>query len=212
MKVVHFMCDPSVKVESTYPIYQAFTDILKGLDVRDYFQMHDLGAWKDHGYQSGKMLVPHKSINWLLELAYNERVDKSLNLLNTQVLIAELQRYALTYRANYVIFITDKPTSHPTPGIGLTNGATCRYRNTIFSLSCVDAKHVYNLAMHEFGHLFGLILDTSRPHLVNSHCDYPNCIMQPFVKIRSVAQGFDSFCATCRKELHEFVNHVKTSS
>ncbi len=212
MKTVHIMTDPAVSVEATYPIYQAFTDILDQLNIRIYFELHDLGPWKAHGYQNGNKLVAHKSVNWYLERAYEDRIEKSLNLLNTKTLTSELQVYALINRVDYTIFITDKPTNHPEEHIGLTNGATAKYRNVIFSLSCIDRQMLYNLAMHEYGHLFGLILDTSRPHLAKDHCNVNYCIMKPFTAIKDVVHGFDSFCPHCLSELQEFAKHVKTSS
>lgn len=212
MKTVHIMTDPAVKTESTYPIYQAFFDILEKLKIRQYFEVHDLGCWKASGYQNGTKLITYKSVNWFLESAYNDRVDKNLNLLNTKTLLADLQQYAFENRVDYVIFITDKDTSHPESTIGLTSGATTKYRNSALSIKGLTNRTIYNLSMHEFGHLFGLVLDSSRPHLAESHCDVEYCIMQPFATVQDIVQGFESFCPTCLYELHQFAEHVKTSS
>lgn len=212
MKIVHFLTDPAVNVEATYPIYQAFSDILVRLHIREYFELHDLGSWKAHHFQNGTKLIPFKSVSWFLESAYNTRVDKKLFQLNTQTLLADLQRYCFENRVDYVIFITDKVTSHPNKFIGMTNGATTKYRGAVISVVGMNKRTTYNLCMHEFGHLFGLVLDSSRPHLAKSHCNVEYCIMKPFITVQDVVQGFDSFCPTCLHELNEFVKHVKTPS
>lgn len=212
MKIIHFLTAPGVKIESTYPIYRAFTDLLENLRIRDYFEIHDQGVWRELDYLDHGNLRPHMSVDWMLDIAYRERIYKDSLNLNTAYLISNLQRYAMTQKISYSVLITNKRTIHPK--IGLTYGATARYYCSVFSLEFIrsnsehDQESLYNLALHEFGHLFGLILDTSRPELKHSHCTEPSCVMAPYL-VNKKLYGCASFCQTCLRELQEFVDHVK---
>jgi len=215
MKIIHFLTAPGVKIELTHPIYKAFTDLLENLDIRDHFEIHDKGTWRESHYLDHGNLRPHMSVDWMLDIAYRERIHKDSLNLNTAYLISNLQRYAMTQRISYSVLITDKRTIHPQ--IGLTFGATARYYCSVFSIDFArsnsehDQEALYNLALHEFGHLFGLILDTSRPELKHSHCTDSACVMAPYL-VNKRLNGCKSFCQTCLRELQEFVDHVKSSS
>ncbi len=215
MKSVHILVDPKVETKHTYPIYSAFADLLDALGIRGYFELHDLGAWREPDYLDYGVKVPYKSVDWFLESAYHERVDRSCLNINTANLVSNLKIYAMKKKIDYTIFITERITIHPSTG--LTFGATSKYYSSIFSLhhfhqnDADENKAIYHLALHEFGHLFGLILDTSRPHLSSSHCPDNYCIMSPY-SVNKKLNGCASFCQTCLRELRQFVDHVKSSS
>src|SRR5688572_3967441 len=93
--LVNLLVQPGIPASSVLPVYNALHYIVNIVNpnLNHKVEIQNLGYWKADDYQDGTRLLPHKSINWFIELAHQERLTD--NSINSGTILRESKIYSL---------------------------------------------------------------------------------------------------------------------
>jgi predicted Zn-dependent protease len=223
--LVNILTQPEIAQADAMIVFRTIVELTNFLspNLDSEIGVQNLAAWKAFDYQEGTSLVPHKSVNWLIESAYRNRVTD--NSLNSATLLADGMTYSLKQGKGcpLVVLLVDFDIVHPK--VGLSYGISTKFWCSVISLyrfknmgPMTRSRVIRALTLHEGGHLFGLV-GNGREQLseekLGRHCVVHPCVMRQGMSLedwsRIAAEMRDDrpFCIHCQREL---LNNAKQLS
>ena len=214
---VYVMCEEGVKDDHLQAVLESLQAVLMTAGVERRVEVHNFGVWRNPGWLEGNTLTDWNSVDWymwharqasrnrhqvhgtyLLKLLYNEPWQQTLPhydvLVTHQDLNAEDCQFCI--------------------GLAIKGFGTVISTNRFLSLDFDEQREcIVTEAMHEIGHVFGLVPDDRTENVEMSlglHCTN-RCIMRQGLRVphdwlaitgdRLAGHGF---CSTCCRELKKF--------
>lgn len=216
---IDLMVQPGMSGSDIIPVIHALNYVRNIVNpaLQNKIDLRNLGYYQDVEFQDGTTLMPHKSMNWFMEIAYNERLSE--DTLNGDTFLREGITYCLKNKISSVVFVIDHDLK--TKGEGWVLGATTKFWTTVVSINrfknSVGQERLdlfKTLSVHEFGHLFGLV-EKDRPRSTNflgQHCINKDCVMQQgnWNQLKDAANRTRRyFCNLCQVELYNNAKKFK---
>ncbi|MDQ3018445.1 MAG: hypothetical protein M3Q64_01075 [bacterium] len=226
MSLIRIMVQPGIQGKYIVPVEKALDKMLRVCNVAVEISYTNLGYWKDVCYQEGAQLLPHQSVNWLLQQAHLESLAHGT--INAGTIIRESQVIAIKRGRFIPLVVTDQELVHPKHGWGI--GFTAMLCASVISIgrftNFSDGKAcdlIQTLTMHELGHLFGAIRATRERDVVEAgglHCTQSDCIMKQgvsvpddWIALTNLRKEYHyEFCRLCFAGLQETVGKFGAAS
>ncbi|MEM4330590.1 MAG: hypothetical protein QW273_01115 [Candidatus Pacearchaeota archaeon] len=219
---LYFMNTAGVMPEERSAALSALYEVLQIASVISKIPLIDLGIWREKNYRNSKKgLLPHKSVDWYINIGYNsEREQVNVNEGLVQLLLDPLNKK----NPHYDIILTIEDLY--TPSTDFVVGSTLPRRGAIISVNRfrkINDKRIREETLkqevfHEAGHLFGLpninrredIDETINPHCTNC-CAMKRVVNVPSDLINLAKDRKETgkvYCWRCLDDLRNYFNII----
>jgi predicted Zn-dependent protease len=214
------MCEEGVGPIHFESVLDSVHAVLRIAGVERHVEVHNFGVWRSPNWLEGTSLTNWNSVDWYV--AHAQQASRNKHQLHGGHLLKLLYNEPWQeVKPHYDIVVTHRDIYDDDCsfciGLAVQGLGTVISTNRFLELDTRSQREcIITEAMHEVGHVFGLIPDNRTDNVVMSlglHCTN-RCIMRQgldvphdWLKITNDRLKGHEFCPTCRRDLARFFHH-----
>ena len=218
MKPVYLMFESGISPVQQSLVLQGLREILKLANTHESVKVKNFGIWRNTNWLSGKTLEPYQSVDWYC----NQAFDQKRNQLNgDQIANALASEPWQRMELHHDIVITKRDLYFEgtnwafgcaTRGL-MAIASVHRFEQFIAKDKILQNQCFKTIAMHEIGHMFGLVNPKRKDIEENlgGHCVNSKCIMrqglslQPWIGFtHDRLSSMNPICPSCQHDLQNY--------